>query len=229
MIRFSSRIAASLLMLSLCAPVPIVHAQSGTLARIVVIQPKPGQSAAFEAGYQRHLEWHRQNEDPWRWYGWTFVLGPRLGLFMDGTFGQTAAGLDRAIKPAEDGADNAKNVTPHADFVSHGVYERLDAISRGDPLPDSSAMLVLDTFEVAPGQERAFEKALVQSATSAGIDRWACYKLRIGGPRSEYLVMRAATSFGHATSLPPIEVPPGIVSRATSELLRYRRELSYEP
>ncbi len=229
MIRSSSRIAASLLILSLCAHIPIVHAQSGTLARIVLIQPKPGQAADFEAGYQRHLEWHRQNEDPWRWYGWSFVLGHRLGLFMDGSFGHTAAGLDAAIKPAEDGADNAKNVTPHADFVSHGVYERLDAISRGAPLPDPSAMLVLDTFEVAPGQESAFEKALVQSATSAGIDRWTCYKLRIGGPRSEYLVMRNATSFGNAASLAPIEVPPGIAVRATSELLRYRPELSYEP
>src|SRR5690606_29684102 len=116
MARSSLHIAASLLMLSLCAYVPATHAQSGTLARIVVIQPKPGQAAAFEAGYQRHLEWHRKNADPWRWYGWTFVLGHRLGQFMDGTFGHTSADLDGAIKPAEDRADNAVNVTPYADF-----------------------------------------------------------------------------------------------------------------
>lgn len=229
MARSSLRIGATLLMLSLGAYIPIGHAQSGTLARIVVIQPKPGRAADFEAGYQRHLEWHRKNDDPWRWYGWSFVLGHRLGLFMDGSFDHTSAELDAAIKPAEDGADNAANVTPHADFVSHGVYERRDAISRGNPLPDTSAMLVLDTYEVVQGQEGAFEKALVQSAKLAGIGRFTGYKLRIGGSRSEYLVMRSATSFGNATSLPAIEIPPGIVVRATSELLRYRPELSYEP
>lgn len=229
MARSSLHIAASLLMLSLFAHTPATHAQDGTLARIVVIQPKPGQAAAFEAGYQRHVEWHRKNGDSWRWYGWTFVLGHRLGQFMDGTFGHTSADLDAAIKPAEDRADNAVNVTPYADFVSHGVYERRASASRGDPLPDTSAMLVLETYEVAPGQEGAFEKALLQSTKLAGIARYTCYKLRIGGSRSEYLVMRAATSFGNAASLPPIEIPPGIVVRATSELLRYQPALSYEP
>lgn len=229
MARSLLQVGAGLLMLALCAYIPVSHAQGGTLARIVVIQPKPGQAADFEIGYKRHLEWHRKNGDPWRWYGWTFVLGHRLGQFMDGTFDHTSAELDAAIKPAEDRADNALNVTPYADFLSHGVYERQEAISRGNPLPDKSEMLVLETYEVVPGQERAFENALARSTKQFRIERYTCYKLRVGGSQAEYLVMRAATSVGDATSLQMIEFPPGIVAQATSELLKYQPALSYEP
>jgi hypothetical protein len=84
--------------LGLCAAVSLSYAEDATLARIVVIQPKLGKAAEFQAGYKRHLEWHRRNRDPWQWYGWTFVLGDRLGQFMDGTFGHTSSELDVAIK-----------------------------------------------------------------------------------------------------------------------------------
>jgi len=208
---------------------PIARAQEANLARIVVIKPKPGQNAEFEAGYKRHLEWHRRNQDPWQWYGWTFVLGERLGQFMDGTFGHTAAGFDSAIKPAEDGADNAINVTPYADFVSHGVYERLDALSRGTPLPDTSPFLVLNTYHVVHGQESAFERAWQRVSSKANIERATWYKLRLGGTGSQYILMRPATSFGAAAALPALEFPAGIIERSTTELLRYQPALSYIP
>ena len=28
-----------------------------------------------EAGYARHLEWHRQARDTWVWYGWNVTFG----------------------------------------------------------------------------------------------------------------------------------------------------------
>lgn len=51
---------------------------TGPFARIVVLEPKPGQRDAFVAGYERHIEWHRRENDPWTWYGWSFVLGERI-------------------------------------------------------------------------------------------------------------------------------------------------------
>ena len=102
-------LAASLLLLSAQA---FAGPAAGPYARMVVIEPKPGQGAAFEQGYQRHLEWHRKAGDSWTWHGWSFVLGERIGQFMDGTFGHAAANFDAPVQPAGDAADNAVNVVP---------------------------------------------------------------------------------------------------------------------
>jgi len=198
---------------------------SGEFARIVIIKPKPGATADFVAGYERHLMWHKKNNDPWTWYGWFFVLGDRLGQFMDGTFGHALTNLDNAVLPAEDAADNQVNVVPYGDFLSHGIYERLPAISRGPVLPDTSRYLVLQTFIVKAGFQDEFESVL----GSSELGRVSVFKLRIGGPMTQYLLMRPAASFSASATLPEIELPAEGVQEARSELLRFQPTMSYFP
>lgn len=216
---------------------------AGPYARIVVLEPKPGQQSAFEAGYQRHLEWHRGQNDPWTWYGWSFVLGERLGLFVDGTFGHAATDFDAAVQPAADAADNAVNVAPYADFRSHGVYERLDLLSWGAALPDTSAFLALTTYRIVPGQERAFEGALAEYRSRwprEEINRYTWFRLRIGGPTAQYLLLRSVPTLAAAAELSDFvqagqvrgtNIAPALrgVESVRSELLRYRPTLSYQP
>ena len=210
--------------------------EPGPYARIVTIAPKPGQAQAFDEGYERHIEWHRANGDPWTWYGWSFVLGPRIGRFMDGTFGHAAADFDRPVNPAGDAADNARNVTPHADFVSHGVYRHLDSVSRAVSLPDTSAYLVLATYRVVPGREAEFERAITvpaaraQQADVSQSRSW--YRLELGGTGPEYLMMHAVPGWDAAITAMrslALELPAGVVASVTTELLRYRPTHSYHP
>jgi hypothetical protein len=243
-----SRRVVVLSLLLLCASTvlraqaPAASAAPGRFARIVVIAPKPGEQGAFEEGYQRHLAWHRAHADPWPWYGWSIVLGDRLGLFMDGTFGHASADFDAAVDPAGDAADNAANVAPHADFLSHGVYERLDSLGMGAPLPDTTALLALTTYDVLPGRERRFEDAI--SARRARLPRetrFTWYRLRLGGRTPRYLLLRAVPRFSDAAELPDFFEDPSlgtpswsssldtIVEEVRTELLRYRPTLSYHP
>jgi len=209
--------------------------EPGPYARIVTIAPKPGQAAAFEAGYARHIEWHRANGDRWTWYGWSFVLGPRLGRFMDGTFGHAISDLDDPVDPAGDRADNARNVTPHADFVSHGVYRRLDEAGVGALLPDTSAYLVLVRLVVAPGRTGEFESAIrerrrMRGDGEAGPRSW--YRLELGGEGPEYLLMHGAPTWDAAIRFSAAVTPAfpaDLVERVTTELLRYRPQHSYHP
>jgi hypothetical protein len=196
---------------------------------MVVIQPKPGQDKAFEEGYQRHLEWHRKAGDRWTWYGWSFVLGERLGMFMDGTFGHAAANFNAPVQPAGDAADNAANVVPHADFLSHGVFRRLEAGSAGLPLPDASPFLAMATYTVAPGDEAAFEREL--AARTHAAERFTWYRLQLGGTGPQYVLMRAVPSFGAAADLPDVLPAKAavLVRSVRTELLRYRAEMSYAP
>ena len=89
-------------------PVQTQETGPGRFARIVVLAPKPGRQADFEAGYERHLGWHRSHRDPWAWYGWSFVLGDRIGRFMDRTFGHAATDFDAPVEPAADAAEFEK-------------------------------------------------------------------------------------------------------------------------
>lgn len=213
-----------------CMAVTPSHAQQfeGEFARVVVIKPKPGLADEFMEGYKRHIIWHEKNKDPWPWYGWTFVLGDRIGQFMDGTFGHDVRNFDQAIDPAGDAKDNSINVMPYGDFISHGVYERLANASIGAPVPDSSPYLVLATYLVAIGQESAFEAAFARQAKRLN-QRLSLYRVRVGGRAGQYVLMRPAQSFAEGASLERIEFPAGLVDSAQTELLRFQPDHSLIP
>ncbi|HEX5576468.1 MAG TPA: hypothetical protein VFX42_11380, partial [Gemmatimonadales bacterium] len=99
------------------------QAGRGPYARIAVLRPHDGQTVEFEAGYLRHLEWHKQARDPWVWYGWSIWAGDRYRWFVYATFGHSATSLDSAVTPAEDERDNVLNVAPHVEWVTNGLYE----------------------------------------------------------------------------------------------------------
>ena len=40
-------------------------AEPGPYARIAVLRPHDGDTTDFEAGYIRHLDWHKQAGDTW--------------------------------------------------------------------------------------------------------------------------------------------------------------------
>ena len=114
-------IAASLLLCSLRIGRSAGALHAGKRARAVRTHRGPashdGDTVDFEAGYIRHLEWHRQAKDTWVWYGWSIWAGERQRWFVYATFGHSAASLDNPVPPAEDERDNVPNVVPHAEFV----------------------------------------------------------------------------------------------------------------
>jgi hypothetical protein len=144
---------------------------------------------------------------------------------MDGTFGHPAAAFDNAVQPAADAADNNQNVAPHADFLSHGMYQRMDAMSSGAPLPDASPFLSLSTYHIRPGKEQAFEQAVTRQRERSARQTW--YRLQAGGQAPQYVLMRALSSFGAAATLGTPFTFHGVVDRVDNEVLRLRPNLSY--
>src|SRR6266851_3861125 len=104
---------------------PDAQSERGPYARIAILRPNDGDAVDFEAGYIRHLEWHRQAKDTWVWYGWTIWAGERQRWFVYATFGHSAASLDSPVAPAEDERDNISNVTAHAQYLGNALYEYL--------------------------------------------------------------------------------------------------------
>lgn len=161
----------------------------GPYARIAVLRPHDGKSVEFEAGYLRHLEWHKQARDPWVWYGWTIWAGDRNRWFVYATFGHSAASLDSAVTPAEDERDNLLNVAPHVEWVTNGLYEYLPELSRGTDEPQPSPRLEFTMVDLVTGAAKAFESALSAAQSKLQAETlW--YRMVAGGPSPRYVRLR---------------------------------------
>ncbi|HEX7085741.1 MAG TPA: hypothetical protein VF198_05220 [Vicinamibacterales bacterium] len=170
-------------------------------AFLFVYRPKPGAEALFEQAYRRHLDWHRRNGDPLPWYAWYVTAGPRVGLFVDGTFGIPFGALDRRVRPAEDAADLAETAGAFGDPVDRRLYRLRPELSTATPIESGAPDPSVDVLEivVTPGAERAFEGALAsaRNAWQRRPDRLAytSYQLVTGGELPAYLILLGRTGW----------------------------------
>jgi hypothetical protein len=202
----------------------------GPYARIAILRPHDGETVDFEAGYIRHLEWHRQARDTWVWYGWNVTFGERQRWFVYASFAHSTASLDNPVPPAEDERDNILNVTPHAQFLGNALYEFLPGLSRGTGVPTPAARLELTTVDLNPGAGHAFEAALGASpSTLQGETLW--YRMVVGGTAPRYVRLRPRPSLsailegGSEQALP--DKVNGLIAKTTVEILTLRPTMSY--
>ena len=228
--RWPGIVGALLLAGTALATALVAQAERGPYARIAILRPHDGDTVDFEAGYVRHLDWHRQNRDAWVWYGWTIWAGDRQRWFVYATFGHSAASLDNPVAPAEDERDNVSNVTPHAQFVGNALYEYLPGLSRGTGEPQPTPRLELTTVELAPGAANAFESALgAAQSTLQGETLW--YRMLAGGVAPRYVRLRPRPSLsaileGRSEQALPDVVNP-VIAKMTVEILTLRPTMSY--
>lgn len=204
-------------------------AQEKIYARIAVLRPNNGQTVEFEAGYIRHLDWHKQAADTWKWYGWTVWAGERQRWFIYATFGHTATSLDNPVSPAEDEKDNVLNVVPHCEFVGNTLYEFLPKLSRGNGTPQPTPRIEFVTIDLKPGTEVAFEAAIIAEQSRLKQETlW--YKLIAGGNVPRYVRMRAQPSLsgilGNSESVIPKSVTD-LTTKTTIEILALKPSMSY--
>jgi hypothetical protein len=202
----------------------------GPFARIAILRPHDGKTVDFEAGYVRHLDFHRQAKDTWTWYGWTIWAGDRQRWFVYATFGHSAVSLDNPIPPAEDERDNVANVTPHAEFVGNALYEFLPALSRGTGVPTPATRLELTTVDLKIGGNEKLEAALATlQSTLQGETLW--YRMVAGGVAPRYLRLRPRPTLSailddkSGQSLP--DSVDSLIAKATIEILNLRPTMSY--
>lgn len=202
----------------------VAQTEKGPYARIAILHPHEGDTVDFEAGYIRHLDWHRRAGEAWIWYGWSIWAGDRQRWFVYATFGHTAASLDNPVPPAEDERDNVSNVVPHAQFAGNALYEYLPAVSRGTGEPQPTARLEFTTVELAPGTEKAFEAALAADQPRlTGEALW--FRMIAGGSAPRYVRLRPRATLSAILDLK--RDLPDIAAKTTIEILNLRPAMSY--
>jgi len=188
-----------------------------------------GHSVDWEAGYIRHLEWHRQAKDPFNWYSYSvWASTERQRWIIYATFGQSAAELSNPVSPAQDERDNLIYVLPHAQFLGIGVYEFLPTLSLGNGVPTPTLRVEYTTVELNYGSGKAFEAALAaEQSKLRGETLW--YRLVVGGNTPRYVRLRPRASLASilderaGQALP--EKATGLISKMTVETLNLRPDM----
>lgn len=225
-------------------------APRGDAAFLFAYYPKEGQEAQFDAGYRKHVEWHREHGDPLPWYGWYVTTGDRTGMFVDGSFGITFAAFDNRVEPAQDGADFAATTAPYGDTAYRKILRLMPRLGTATRLEDRqpSSQVEVVTYFVEHGRTAAFEACLEQLAPAvAGSAGFAVYRQLSGGARPAYLVMFPRDGFGYFDEHPAslevlirtqldaeaerelLDLFSQSVRHAESETWQYRDDLSYLP
>jgi hypothetical protein len=216
--------------LLLAGAAPSAAAEPGPYARIAVLRPHDGDTVDFEAGYIRHLDWHKQAGDAWTWYGWTVTYGDRQRWFVYATFGHAAADFDNPVPAAEDERDNIANVTPHAEFVGNALYEFLPDCSRGSAEPQATLRVEMTTVELAPAAAAAFERAL-RSRQSKLQHETLWYRMIAGAVAPRYVRLRPLASYSALAAAAGEQSLPdeasNLVAKQTIEILTLRPTMSY--
>ena len=206
---------------------PEVQTVHGPYARIAIMRAlDESHTVELEAGYIRHLEWHRQAKDPFNWYTYSVSASTeRQRWIMYATFGHSAAELSNPVSPAEDERDAAINILPHVQFLGNAVYEFLPALSIGTGVPRPTPQAEYITVELNYGTAKAFEAALAaEQPKLQGETLW--YRLAIGGSAPRYVCLRPRASLvsildERADQGLPDKVS-GLISKMTIETLSLR-------
>ncbi len=184
---------------------------------------------SFEAGYRKHLEWHRQAGDRLAWYGWYVTSGAGLGRFVDGIFGLVPEAFDQRVDPAGDRADFANTVGKSATAVSREVLRIRDELGTGRPLEDRdrSRMLHVIRYLVEPGGQEAFEAAVRERRERQDAPH-AWYELVLGGRHPSYLRVTPCDTWADIQGVELGSDLPNLVE-VSSATWGYRENLSYFP
>ncbi|WP_207510362.1 hypothetical protein [Longitalea luteola] len=214
-------------------------AQENQVAHFSFWKPRAGLEKNFENGYKQHLQWHKDNKDPWAWYGWYIISGERSGQFVDATFNHAWSDFDTPVKPAADAADNRLHTYPFGDFMAARKMIHLPALSIADSNSLRSKFIRLITIsciDVLAGK-KVLEK-LKTMYQSAGIGSFMTFKLIDGGDCNQFCLLIGLNSFAAfsrfanlAEDLSSIEqaMKTKAIHSMTSETLVYRDDLSLFP
>lgn len=215
-----------------------MYGQDSNIGQFAIWKAKEGQSQNFENGYKKHLNWHKTNGDQWSWYGWFFISGPRYGQFIDATFSHNWVDFDKAVKPADDMADNKVNVFPFSDLQNIFKVSEVDKASSKGPNMKTKFIkyVTLNVGDVE--QALAISEKLKEYYISKSIKFYKTYKIIDGGETNEVLLMLGFDNWEEYALLQDLnkqvskyqhELKVGTIRSIISETMVYRADLSYFP
>lgn len=143
--------------------------------RMIVVKPKPGMAAQWEAGLKKVNEYAHQHNLPLTHYCWSIISGPRTGQYVIGVIGRKWADFDMAAKASQGMRplvmeDMGPSTESH--LTSYWTYrEDLSGhpVTTGQAPP---AFFSVTTFFLKTGGEQRVEGAIKAAGAAAQKAHW---------------------------------------------------------
>ena len=213
---------------------------------------RPGTLQDYEASRKKHMTWHKAQSDPWTWEVFEVMTGPNTGSYLIASGDHQWKEMEAWVvkMAAADAVDSQASMGPYIAGTERQYWTQLNSLSRM-PRPDVQYPLItITTYSVKPGSDAALLAVIakVNAALDAGKfplpTVWSV--LTNGGPSPTYAAVVPRTGLGEMAPSPALlevlEKQLGkpasdalvkaffdnIIS-ASTELLRFRPDLSYLP
>lgn len=249
----SRRVLAATVLAACVSATAGAQPAQNTVVEVHRVTPKAGMRAQLEAGRVKHMAWHKQQGDTWAWHVWEVTTGPETGSYIVGSPNHQWQDLDAwAAKMGKgDAADAAVNLAPYQQSSSMSYWVMLADASRPLTPGGQLVMATFTTYHLKPGKGDQFREALrtIKGALEKSnySRRGIWYSLANGGPTGTYAVLTPRASMDEMAPTEPslqsvVETALGrtageaafdafndAVESGSSELLRFRQDLSYQP
>lgn len=177
-------LAAALVVSSVAFPAN-AEAQTENIAQTYVHTVRPENIAQFEAAVKRHVQWRKQNDDPWDWVWYQFVNGDGLGRYMVRSGNHQWADLDSRFAWEDRvgaGRHFLATVGPYFEAEDSAITQQDAVLSR--PLDDYSGitLFAVTQFDVRlPGQFRAAITKIGEGLDRGNWDRPYLWQMTANG------------------------------------------------
>ena len=161
---------ATMLLLCVVAFPEVAQGQTENIAQGYVHTVQLEMIAQFEEAVKQHVQWRKQNNDPWEWTWYQMVNGDGLGTYLVRSGNHRWADLD--VRYAWDdrvgaGRHFASTVGPYIESEDSSIAQLDDALSR--PLNDNSAITLVAVTEFDVRLLGQFREAITK--IGEGLDR----------------------------------------------------------
>ncbi|HZW95520.1 MAG TPA: hypothetical protein VFF64_21395 [Candidatus Eremiobacteraceae bacterium] len=228
----------------------------GTLASIEFQKIKSGMAPQYEAGRKQKQAWHKQQNDPLPLLVWETLSGENTGNYLVGRFGQHWADYDKP--PVTDEADLAefqKVMGGYVESVVTRYYDYMPKISNpidaGNNMPEKFSEIYI--FKVRSGKISDFRSAITRIHEGGEKTKWpvnySWYQLVNGGDDGEFVLSfphknwadfedkpdvkpfrdMIKDAFGQAEADSIVDRLDHSVEKLTTEIIKFRPDLSYLP
>ena len=72
----------------------VAQDDGGNIVAVHCNKAQPGAYSKYEEGMKKHMDWHREQNDPWTLLVWQVITGPDSGTYCTGSFGHNWEDFD---------------------------------------------------------------------------------------------------------------------------------------
>src|SRR5262249_20872727 len=187
-----------------------LNAQNASnLCRVYFTKPKPGAELQLEQGRKKHMQFHKSQNDTWRWDTFAIETGMNTGVYVTSTCGHTWKDFDdweKRIGKA-DTADASANMSPHEQASWNGFYFYWSDMSLGAANRPPTPITAVTIYVLHPGAQNEFMDSIkkINDALSKQPD-WpktsGWLQLINGGEGPTFVLLNARQNWADFAPLP---------------------------